>query len=146
MLAETCDGEKLDDLGQQVREMARKTQGVSPEMSLSQARAMLRAGKGAEGLKTLLTATKGHEKEVSWRIAIALYREALGQGAALRDWVALGDQYPADLQLQQTILRAPSRVRDRAFWARSIERVQAITGEQGILWRMDAAAGCSPDL
>ncbi|HWE04200.1 MAG TPA: hypothetical protein VG326_17470 [Tepidisphaeraceae bacterium] len=135
-LAETCDSENLG-MGAEVRDIARKTQGVTPEISLSQARAMLRAGHGAQGLEFILNAARGREKEIAWRIAVALYREAFGQPDALKDWISLGDQYPGDLRLQQTILRAQSRTRDRAFWARTIERVKAITGEQGLLWRME---------
>ncbi|HWE94420.1 MAG TPA: tetratricopeptide repeat protein [Tepidisphaeraceae bacterium] len=135
-LANVSDAEKLD-LGQAVRDQLQKSQGLTPEVALSQAGALLDAKRPQDGLKLLLDAQKGHETELPWRMAVAQYRE-LTQGAeALGDWVALGDQFPADLPVQEQILRARSRTQDRAFWLRTIDRVKGLTGEQGMLWKIE---------
>ena len=135
-LAEVADAESLD-LGQEVRDVARKSGGQTPELAYADARALLELGKTTEGLTSLLDAAKGHESELPWRMVIADYREVSGQSNALADWISLGDQYPENLQVQQTILRAPSRLKDRVFWERSIDRLKKLTGEQGIAWRIE---------
>jgi tetratricopeptide (TPR) repeat protein len=135
-LASVSDAEKLE-LGQVVRDQVQKSHGLTAEVGLAQAGALLDAKRPQDGLKLLLDAQKGHEAELPWRLAVAQYRE-LSQGVeALQDWVALGEQNPADLHVQEVILRAPSRTHDRAFWLRTIDRVKGLTGEQGMLWKIE---------
>ena len=68
---------------------------------------------------------------------IAEYREKIAPAEALREWTALGDEYPSNLQIQLEILR-PVHAGDRAFCRRrTIERIKALTGEQGIPWRIE---------
>lgn len=137
-LAEVSDAQKLG-VGDEVRTFTASTEGMTPELALSQARALLIAGKRQEAAKGLAAAAHGHETELPWREAIAAFNEASGQADALADWKSLGEQYPKDLRLQQDILRSATRTRDREFWARTINRVKALTGEQGVLWRVERA-------
>lgn len=135
-LADVADAEKLG-VGRDIRDFAQKARGLTPDVALAQARTLLEQGKPQEGLKLLIDASKGHEAEIPWRIKVADYREMFSPGEALKDWIALGDQYPGDLRVQQAILQAPSRANDRVFWARTIDRLKALTGEQGLPWRIE---------
>ena len=135
-LSEVADAEKLG-LGQDIRDVAQKAGPPSSEIAMIQARSLLQSGKEQQGLQLLLDASKGHESELQWRVALAAYRDGSRPTEALKDWIALGDQYPSDVQLQGWILHSPSRVYDRAFWAKTIERMKTLTGEQGLLWRIE---------
>lgn len=134
-LGQACDYEKIA-LGDAFRKTAQDTYGPTPQIALAQAEALLERGESAEGLADLLQHAKGHEKELPWRLALARYREAAHAPEALRDWIALGDAYPENLEVQQAILRAPSRTGDRAFWQRTIDRLKAISGEEALTWRI----------
>ncbi|MCS7034082.1 MAG: tetratricopeptide repeat protein, partial [Phycisphaerae bacterium] len=75
-------------------------------------------------------------QRLAWQIALAQFRESLGDPEALSAWVALGDAHPDDFNVQSLILRsAASAQQDRAFFARTIDRVRKLTGEDGAIWR-----------
>lgn len=137
-LAQVSDAEGLG-MGDTLRSQAQQSSGMTPQVAAAEARALAQSGKPADGLALLQTAAKGHETEVPWRLVIAVYRDSIGDPLAVKDWATLGDQNPTNLQVQTAILQSPARTQDRALWARSIDRVHALTGDQGLLWRIDRA-------
>lgn len=111
----------------------------APAVALRRAVELLGQNRPDEGLSLLQAAqwqAKGAD-DVNWRRAVATYLEMAGDPAALKEWVELGEKNPADLGLQTSILGAASRHLDRPFWARTIDRVKALTGEEGQLWRLE---------
>src|SRR5665213_1971540 len=134
-LAEVCDERKLG-LGESVRAAAQRIAGLTPEIALAQSRALLQEGKPADGLQLMLAAARGRDSDIAWRLAAAQYREAARDPDALKEWIALGEQFPNDALVQEAILRAPSLARDRTFWSRTIDRLKAAGGEEALTWRI----------
>ncbi len=126
-LAEVADSEKLN-LGADVRYYLARSRGSALETVVAQAQSLLQSGKPGDGLSLLLQGARGHDKDLGWQVAIASYRDRAGTGNAIRDWLALGEKNPADLQVQQAILQSPSRLADRDFWGRTIDRSQGPDG------------------
>ncbi|HEX4795424.1 MAG TPA: hypothetical protein VH370_16630 [Humisphaera sp.] len=137
-LAQVSDANHLD-VGAQLRQQVAEAGGMTPSMAFSEARVRAKNGDAAAGLASLTSSAAGHESDAAWRLAIARYRDLASDPAALKDWIAIGDQFPADLQVQTAILQSPTRKQDRAFWERSIARVRQLTGETGLVWRLDRA-------
>lgn len=135
-LANVSDVRELGQ-GDAIREQAQKLYGLTPEIAAAEARALFDIQKPADGLHLLQNAANGKQPKASWALAIAQYKELIGDATAQKDWIALGDQNPHDLQVQAAVLEAPSIRQDRAFWERSIDRLKELTGEQGLTWQVE---------
>jgi Flp pilus assembly protein TadD len=118
----------------------------SPLLALSRATDLAAAGKADDGAKLLtdgLAAARasgkpGDADDVAWQLALAQYREWTADKQAAADWVRLGDAFPENLEVQRTILSAADTARtDRAFIARTIDRLRALTGDQGQQWKLE---------
>lgn len=121
------------DLLDATRVAAEKT----PAIAMRHAIELDHAGRPEEGLRMLqrgAQAASGADA-MRWQVAIAQYREAIGDPDAPAAWIALGDANPTDFILQATILRAAAAQTDREFYARTIDRVKSLTGPDGTLWR-----------
>jgi tetratricopeptide (TPR) repeat protein len=92
-----------------------------------------------EKLRSSLSATAQVGDCIPWKIAMAAYRDSIGDSGALAAWTALGDALPNDVRVQSTAIQSPSRFGDRAFWRRTIDRLHALVGEQGLTWRTEQA-------
>jgi tetratricopeptide (TPR) repeat protein len=92
-----------------------------------------------EKLRSSLSASAQSSDPISWKIAMAAYRDAVGDSGALAAWKSLGDAFPNDVRVQSTAIQSPSRFGDRAFWQRTIDRLHALVGEQGLTWRTEQA-------
>lgn len=123
--------------GDAIREQAQKVYGLTPEIAAAEAQALFDSQKPADGLRLLQNAANGKQPKAPWALAIAQYKELIGDATAQKDWIALGDQNPHDLQVQTAVLDAPSVRQDRAFWERSIDRLKELTGEQGLAWQIE---------
>jgi tetratricopeptide (TPR) repeat protein len=132
---------RTEQLGlQQVIFDAADAESRTPMLVLSQAGDLADAGKTADGLALLTRASQSSGGGVEWDMAIAQYLESVSDPAAAGRWIALGDRYPEDLDVQRLILSAAESVRgDRAFFARTIERLRQLTGEAGQQWKLERA-------
>ncbi len=135
-LAAVSDAENLG-AGPKLRDKAQKMFGLTPEIALTQARVLVESGKAAEGSQLLANASRGHEGEVRWALAIAQYRQLSADPTALKTWIDAGDRFPDNLEVQSAILGSPVRFQDRGLWQRTIDRLKALTGEQGLVWQVE---------
>lgn len=112
--------------------------GSSPGVILARAQALHASGHGTQASRLIEGKSAKRQTDPAWRVALARYREpTVAPADALREWEALAEAFPNDLGVQKAAMAAPSRVRDRAFWERTIERVKALTGDEGLEWRAE---------
>lgn len=112
----------------------------TPMLTLSQAGDLAAAGKTEEALSLLRDAATRGGNGVEWQMVQAQFLESIGHPAAARHWVDLGDRNPEHLEVQRLILAAADSARaDRAFIARTIERLRQLTGEAGQQWKLERA-------
>jgi tetratricopeptide (TPR) repeat protein len=139
-LAAVSQAEKLG-LEHDILARAQSTEPHTPRSALMQAAAMASAGKAQEGLAYLQkSAVNTGDEAVQWKLAIAQFRESIKDPDAKADWIALGDAYPNNIAVQNAILTIGLSARsDRDFTSRTIDRVKALTGEEGHLWRQERA-------
>ncbi|HEX4125455.1 MAG TPA: tetratricopeptide repeat protein, partial [Tepidisphaeraceae bacterium] len=85
------------------------------------------------------TAAAAHNADpAAWDMAIEEASDR-GDADALAAWEKIGDAYPKDVRVQSALVRNPIRFGDRAFWKRTIDRLHALIGEQGLTWRIEEA-------
>ncbi len=128
-------------LEQEILDRAKMIEPRTPRSALMQAAAMAKSGKPEDGLAFLeKSAVTTGDEAVQWKLAIAQYRESTKDPQAKATWIELGDEYPNNVAVQNAILNVGLSSRsDRDFTARTIERVKALTGEEGHLWRQERA-------
>ncbi|HMO24666.1 MAG TPA: tetratricopeptide repeat protein [Tepidisphaeraceae bacterium] len=137
-LANVSRAEQLG-LQQQIYDAAGPTHR-SPMLVLGQAGDLAASGKVDEGLTLLRGAADRAGGGVRWDMAIAQYLEHAAHPDAASAWIALGDRYAGDLEVQRLILaEAQSARADRDFQARTIDRLRELTGEYGQQWRLERA-------
>lgn len=112
----------------------------TPLLALSQAKDLADAGKTEEALALLRESATAGGNGVEWQMVLAQFLESVAHPAAARHWVELGDHHPENLEVQRLILSAAESTRgDRAFTARTIERLRQLTGEAGQQWKLERA-------
>lgn len=89
---------------------------------------LARAGKPDDGLGVLQAAAKPGDADAS--LAIARYLERISHANAVRTWVALGDEFKADVGIQRACLSSTAATADSAFIERTIERYKALSGRE----------------
>ncbi|HSV14192.1 MAG TPA: hypothetical protein VLI90_08025, partial [Tepidisphaeraceae bacterium] len=115
--------------------------------AFDRAMALASYGRSVDGLKFITTAfdsavkagvaTQGDAPQ--WQLAVAKYREAIGDAGVADAWAALGDANPKDIAIQREVLAARSAWSNRELIDRTIDRVKALTGDEGIEWRLARA-------
>jgi tetratricopeptide (TPR) repeat protein len=138
LLLALTDVSRRQNLGMEDEILAKLPQDVpnSPRLALQRALDLARAGKKDEGLKLFA----GAEKTLPWQVAKAEYLEATGDDHARLAWIVLGDANPDDVKVQNLILKeAGSASADREFFARTIDRVHKLTGDDALGWRFARA-------
>jgi tetratricopeptide (TPR) repeat protein len=120
--------------------VAEKLYGVTPDYALARAADLTRQGKPGEATQFVDDARKRKPVggDVAWRVAWARYLDSIKDGRAAAEWVAIGDD-PAvkgNVLVQRMALASPSVQHDSAFLKRCADRVQALTGDQGVTWRL----------
>lgn len=119
-----------------------QTVGLTPAVAYARALDDNAAGQTQIGLNYLKQQVASHEQPaevVQWRLVLARYMEQVHDPAAKGAWVALGDTYDKDLQVQTAALAAPSVQSDREFMRRTIDRCHALTGDDAYAWRLAQA-------
>lgn len=137
-LASVSHARKLG-LDQEILDHTAKKYGMTPKLAL--ATAMLSdANDSQAALDSLASkADQATSDQASWHLVVAQFREYLHDPAAHEGWVKLGDQFPQDLGVQSAIIDLPdssSAWADRAFIERTIQRLHALTGDQGFHWQL----------
>jgi Tfp pilus assembly protein PilF len=118
-----------------------KKYGMRPRLAYAKASDLLQDGHADEGLKLLLDAqANDNQRPMEWQRVICEYRELAHDPAARDDWEKLGNAYPNDIGVQTAVLtRAESAWTDREFIDRTIDRLEALTGEASIEWKIARA-------
>ncbi len=121
--------------------LSKQAHGVTPELAYRTAIQLLDRGRPDQGLAALeaASASSGSADAVAWKIARARYRDAMGDPAAKSAWIALGDHYPENVNVQQLAIKSRGAWQDRQFIDRTIDRLQALSGEDGLSWRVARA-------
>lgn len=122
-------------------ERSEKDHGVTADLALARSARLHIAGKTDEGRK-LFDAMRQRAKtpsDLSWQLASARFLDLIGDAGALAAFAAVAEANPQDLGVQQAALAAQCARADRPFMLRSIERVRALTGEDGLSWRQARA-------
>ena len=113
---------------------------TTPALALAQAKVAADAEKPAAVLARLKQLAASHGDTAAWRLAVAHWLEEARDPASTDAWVALGDAFPGDLAVQRAVLEtAPTARADRPFIGRTIDRLKALTGEEGLQWRLERA-------
>lgn len=81
----------------------------------------------------------GPADSLEWDLAAARVAELSGADTAKSLWMQLGEKYPENLVVQQSCCSMRSVQGELAFLEQSIKRLRALTGEQGLLWRLHEA-------
>ncbi|HSZ56103.1 MAG TPA: tetratricopeptide repeat protein [Tepidisphaeraceae bacterium] len=126
-------------LDEQILQQAQKLYSDVPAVALARAMARLEQGNSREAIQTFEDAHKGHGDDVRWQISRAQLADAASEPNALNLWTALADAHPQSLLVQLAALNSPARTQDRGLWRRSIDRIKAITGAEGQLWKIEEA-------
>jgi tetratricopeptide (TPR) repeat protein len=127
----------------QLLAQAEKLHGMTPELALAMANDTAAAGdtKSAEAnLRTQAAAAK--TEQTAWQLALAEYLQAHHSTEATKTWIELGNANPNDLSVQGAIVDLPENSgvwQDRAFVQTSIDRLRAITGDEGHRWQLAQA-------
>lgn len=112
----------------------------TPMLVLSRASDLAAAGKIEEAQSLLTTSAVEAGNGIEWQTAQAQFLESISHPSAARFWIELGDRHPNNLDVQRLILLSAESVRsDRAFVARTIERLRQLTGEAGEQWKLERA-------
>ncbi len=117
----------------------KQLRGITPALALAAANE-LGAGKSTDGVK-LIEAMKAeaNSNDPEWAVTLAQFRESQGDPTAQENWKIITAAYPQSARAQMAALGAYSAWKDRDFIAQTIERLKAVTGEDGVAWRLARA-------
>jgi len=118
---------------------AEEMYGGSPQLALARAYDLRSSGKLREGLDHLIAERAKAKASVDWDLGVAQYREVIGDDEALKTWTEVGDAYPDSLAVQTSVLESRTTWSDRKFMARTLDRVYALAGEEGVTWKLARA-------
>lgn len=120
---------------------AQNTYGQTAELAYARAMDQYAAGDAQQGIQTLKTALAGvpSDKALPYRLAFSQYLETINDPGARDTWVALGEEFQDNLNIQTAILNAESPHEDRQFMRKTIDRVRKLTGDQANVWRIAQA-------
>jgi tetratricopeptide (TPR) repeat protein len=141
-LAAVSRSQKLG-LERVIMDHAKKAHGETPKVALANAVLMSEAG-DAKGATAYLTAaaSKATADQAAWKTVVAQFLEHVRDPRAHDAWVELGDQFPEELSVQGAIIDlsdASTAWADRPFIERTIQRLKALTGDQGFHWQLARA-------
>lgn len=115
-----------------------KAHGITSSLAYYRALHEAGAGRTAEGLKVFdgNAQRSGKAAELPWRLARAQYLDIIQDPAAKSAWVELGDAYPKEPAAQQAAAAALAVRGDWDFMGRTIDRLKALDGENGLAWQL----------
>ena len=118
----------------------RRDHGDTAQLAL--ARATARHERGEPDAVAVIREALGaapDDRKLPLRIAEATFLDATGDPAAGEAWVALADAFPEDIEVQRLALEARAPAADRDFRDRTIQRLQRLTGDRAVTWRLARA-------
>ncbi len=115
--------------------------GLTPALAYERSIWWMSQGQAQKGLETLedAIASSTTGKPIAWKLARAQYLDAITDPSATARWAAVGDEFSDHLGAQRQVLRSPSAWKDLGLIDRTIDRVTALTGEDGVQWRVARA-------
>jgi len=147
-LASVSEGHQL---GQEEEILAtlRRLYGITPELAMHEAMVQAKSGKAVEGLRlfdgdwqacvaaasrptTGFAASQPAGMPLAWQLARAGYLEAAGLPGARDAYLALCEQWPQDLAVQQAGMRSSALRDDRLARERMVSRIETILGGQSL--------------
>jgi tetratricopeptide (TPR) repeat protein len=122
-------------------ELSEKAHGVTPQLAFNRAYDLAVAGNADAATEYLhkVIESKKAENDLDWKLAWARLLDVVKDGRAKDVWVALADTEKGNLAVQRMALEAAAVQRDRAFLDRTIDRVKALSAEDGVTWRVARA-------
>jgi Tfp pilus assembly protein PilF len=124
----------------QIYDTIQKAFGLTPALAAARAGSLMFDGHAADGLKLLQdgkSKSTKPEDSSAWDRVICEYREQTHDANAVAEWRTLGDTYPNDINVQTLVLNGEeSAWSDRDFIDRSIHRLQNLTGDSAIAWKI----------
>jgi Tfp pilus assembly protein PilF len=123
-------------------DLSEKTHGVSPQLALARALSAARASGDAAALAAFDDARKRAASPgdpLEWDLVRTPLLERVGHRDAGPAWIRLSETHPDVLRVQLGALASTAAWSDREAVARVIERVRAITGDEGVTWRLARA-------
>jgi tetratricopeptide (TPR) repeat protein len=143
LLLNLAQRSKVDKLGMEpaLYQAIKDQYGMTPRLASTLAGDLLEAGQAAKGLQFLKDNKPKESTDLAlWDRAICLYMEQSHNPDAAKAWKALGDGYPTDILTQSVILNNESSAwADREFIDRTIQRLQQLTGDQAVGWKLARA-------
>ena len=118
-----------------------RNNGMTSDLAYALSTEQLASGDARKGLSLFDSsrAKAGGKDDLAWRLARARYLDAARDPGASAAWIALADEKPELVSLQQLALSARCIHSDRAVTDRLIERVHQITGDGAFCWRLARA-------
>ncbi|QNN24909.1 tetratricopeptide repeat protein [Planctomycetales bacterium ZRK34] len=114
--------------------------GLNANLAYSRAMQIAEAQGTAAAIKYIQPLVeKNGPSNLAWQLAWARFLDRTRDERAAAAWIALGDKYPDNLRLQRMVLDAKSVQSDRDFMDRTIERVKALSGDEGLTWQLARA-------
>jgi tetratricopeptide (TPR) repeat protein len=119
--------------------------GMTVDLAYGRATGLLINGQAAKGISFLDNARErakaagGIPDDLAWKVARARYLESAGDAGARAAWIAIANENPDNLSMQQTVLADRTVRSDRQFMDRLIERVHQLEGDGGLSWRIARA-------
>lgn len=108
---------------------AEQTHGPSLQLAITKATRLAMQGRFEDG-RRLLEQARTLEGVIPQRhgLAMARFLEAARHPDAAAAWIALGDTYPQDLEVQRSCLASGAAASDRAFIDRTVQRFRDLVG------------------
>jgi tetratricopeptide (TPR) repeat protein len=132
---------------------AEAAHGVTADLALARAAALVPQGRGGEAIAAFDEARShsstartgnsggGDTADVSWRLARARLLEGLNDSRAGAEWASLANdsKLAGDLAVQRSILAARSAQSDRQLIDATVRRLRELTGDRATGWRIARA-------
>jgi predicted Zn-dependent protease len=127
-----------------------KLYGLTPNLAMVRTSSLLAHAKRDDAMKLIRSAA--HERKIgeprAWDLALAKMLEAARDPEAPDAWKRLASSYPDSLAIQEAVINAASVQDNRDLVEQSIDRLQKLTGADGLMWRVAKArwilAGTTP--
>ena len=133
--------EKLGTAGAIEAAVAGREGGAS-KVALRRAAELIDQGKPQEAVSSLTAAEVAQPTlatDAGWLLSAAGLRDRANDPSAAAAVAAVADKFPQDPAVQAGVLNVSALRRDRELWRRTIDRLKALTGDDGTVWKVERA-------
>ncbi len=125
-------------LESQCLDFSEKVHGLTATLALTRALQLVADDKSAAALDYMQKAieSKKGQNDLEWKIGWAKLLDVTDDPRAKGVWVSLAESEGKNLNVQRLALEARSVQRDRDFLDRTIDRVKALSFDEGLTWRL----------